>query len=162
MAIKKSWSEWWRRFLGLSPDGHRKAVEILRERYVEESQHVTRFTRHAHKMQYPQFRDKLLQIADEEAKHADWIAEKIRLLGGKLPEVPEVSPAERNSWQCLMADLEEEQHCSGDLEEQIVEIQSELPGVAEVLEHIREDGQRHRKEIRDMLIRSDPQSLWPA
>jgi hypothetical protein len=31
-----------------------------------------------------------------------------------------------------------------------------------MLERIQEDGKRHRKEIREMLMRSDPQALWPA
>lgn len=162
MSFKKSWSEWWRRFLGLSPDGYRRAIEILRGRYIEERQHMHRFAQHAQKMQYPQFREKLLQIAANEAKHVEWIAEKIRLLGGKLPEVAEIPATEKNSWQYLLADLDEEKHCSAELLEQIQTIQLELPEIAEVLERIYEDGARHREEIREMLMRSDPQSLWPA
>lgn len=162
MSFKKSWSEWWRRFLGLSPDGYRRAIEILRGRYIEERQHEYRFTQHAQKMQYPQFREKLLQIAANEAKHVEWIAEKIRLLGGKPPEVAEIPTTEKNSWQYLLADLDEEKHCSAELLEQIQTIQLELPEIAAVLERIYEDGARHREEIREMLMRSDPQSLWPA
>lgn len=162
MAESKRWSRWWRIFLGLSPDGYHKAVEILRERYIDESQHVTRFTQHAQKMQYPQFREKLLHIAAEEAQHADWIAEKIRTFGGQLPAVPTVAPDEKNSWQYLLADLEAERQCAAEIEEEIQEIQPELPAVAEMLERIHEDGKRHRREIRDMLMRSDPQALWPA
>ena len=113
-------------------------------------------------MQYPQFREKLLSIAAEEAKHMEWIAEKIRTFGGKLPEVPEVAPEEKNSWQYLMADMEAERLCAAELEEEIQEIQPELPAVAEMLERIHEDGKRHRKEIREMLMRSDPQALWPV
>jgi rubrerythrin len=158
----KSWLEWWRRFLGLSPTGYRKVVEILRQRYIEEIQQVKRFTQHAQRMQYPQFREKLLCIAADEAQHAEWISEKIRLLGGKLPVVPEIPLNEKNSWQYLLADLDEEKHCAAEIMEQIQSIGAELPGVAEVLERISRDGERHRKEIREMLIRSDPQSLWPA
>ena len=162
MAESNRWSRWWRKFLGLSPDGYHKAVEILRERYIDESRHVTRFTQHAQKMQYPQFRERLLHIAEEEAKHRDWIAEKISTFGSQLPEVPEVTPSEKNSWQYLLADLEAERLCAAEIEEEILEIQPELPAVAEMLERIHEDGKRHRKEIRDMLMRSDPQALWPA
>jgi rubrerythrin len=162
MAESKRWSRWWRKFLGLSPDGYHRAVELLRERFLDESQHVTRFTQHAEKMQYPQFREKLLSIAAEEAKHVEWIAEKIGTFGGQLPAVPEVTPSEKNSWQYLLADLEAERLCAAELEEEIQEIQPELPAVAEMLERIHEDGKRHRKEIREMLMRSDPQALWPA
>ena len=87
MAFSKDRSEWWRRFLGSSPGGDRKAVDILRQRYVEEMQAADRFKQHAQKMQHPQFREKLLYIATDKSKHAEWIAEKIAALGGKLPEV---------------------------------------------------------------------------
>jgi len=159
MDRSKHWAGWWRRFLGLSPDGYHKAVEILRERYIDESRQVMRYLRHAQKMQYPQFREKLLRIAEDEARHAEWIAEKIKTFGGRLPEVPEIVADEHNSWQYLMADLEEERLCAAEIEEDIQEIKPELPAVAEMLERIHEEGKRHRKEIREMLMRSDPQAL---
>jgi hypothetical protein len=59
-------------------------------------------------MQYPQFREKLLHIATDKSKHAEWIAEKIATLAGKLPEVPERRSMDENSWQYLLTDLEEE------------------------------------------------------
>lgn len=158
----KSWLEWWRRFLGLSPTGYLQVVEILRQRYIEEIQHVKRFTQHAQRMQYPQFREKLLRIASDETQHAEWIAEKINLLGGKIPVVPETPVTEKNSWQYLLADLDEEKHCDAELMEQIQSMGAELPGVTEVLQRISQDGAKHREEIREMLMRSDPQSLWPA
>ena len=44
MAVRKEWSEWWRRFLGSSPEGNdNAAVDILRRRYVEEMQQIDRF-----------------------------------------------------------------------------------------------------------------------
>jgi len=158
MSVKKSWSEWWREFLGHSPDGTRKALEILSQRYIEASQHVARFTYHAERMQYPHFRDRLLTIATEEAKHGEWIAEKIKLLGGRLPEVPPFTATEKTSWQYLSEDLNEEQQRSGELIEQARSLRPELPAVAEVLERIYEDSRRHRETLREMLMRSDPQS----
>jgi rubrerythrin len=113
-------------------------------------------------MQYPQFRNKLLTIAAEEATHADWLADKIKLFGGKLPAVPDVSIGEKNSWRYLVDDLEDERRCSADLFEHIVRFEPELPRVAEILQQIYDDETRHRSELREMLIRSDPQSLWPA
>jgi hypothetical protein len=76
MAVNKSWSAWWREFLGHSPDETRKALEILSQRYVEASQQVARFTHHAERMHYPHFRDRLLAIAAEKAKHVEAIAER--------------------------------------------------------------------------------------
>ena len=159
MVYQKSWSDWWRQFLGLSPDGYREVVKILQDRYVDEMRHVTRYTQHAQRMQYPQFRERLLAIAADEARHAEWLAEKITLFGGKLPRVPEPPTTEKNSWQYLLADLDEEKHCSEELIEQMQTVRDELPDIAAVLERIYEDGARHRAEIRDMLMRSDPQSM---
>jgi|RhiMetdeSRZDD1v2_1073273.scaffolds.fasta_scaffold108968_4 rubrerythrin len=159
MAVNKSWSAWWREFFrGHSPDGTRKALEILSQRYVEASQHAARFTQHAERMQYPHFRDRLLTIAAEKAKHGEWIAEKIKLLGGRLPDVPTLTVTEKTSWQYLSEDLNEEQQRSGQLIEQARSLRAELPAVAEVLERIYEDSGRHRETLREMLMRSDPQS----
>jgi|SRR3990172_10263972 len=159
MDISQRWTNWWRRFLGLSPDGYHRAVEILCERYIDESCHVRRYLLHAQKMQYPQFREKMLRIAEEEERHVEWIAEKIKTFGGRLPEVPEITADEHNSWQRLIADLEEERLCAAEIEEHIREIKPVLPGVAEMLERIHEEGKRHRADIREMLMRSDPQAL---
>ena len=162
MVYEKGWKDWWRQFLGLSPDGYHVVVKILQDRYVEEMEHVNRYTQHASRMQYPQFRERLLAIAADEARHAEWLAAKINLFGGKLPSVSVVPVTEKNSWQYLLADLNEEKHCSAELIEQMQSVRDELPDIAEVLERIYEDGEKHRAEIRDMLMRSDPQSIWPA
>jgi bacterioferritin (cytochrome b1) len=162
MSHVRSWSDWWRTFLGFSPDGYREVVKILQDRYIDEMRHVTRYTQHAARMQYPQFREKLLRIAADEARHAEWLADKITLFGAKLPGVPELPAAEKNSWQYLLADLDEEKDCSDELIEEMQTVREELPDIAEVLERIYEDGEKHRAEIRAMLMRSDPQSIWPA
>lgn len=162
MAHERSWSDWWRKFLGCSPDGYRAVVKILQERYSDEIRHVKLYTQHAERMQYPQFREKLLRIAADEARHAEWLADKLAIFGGALLTVPEVPATEKNSWQYLLADLDEEEHCSDELIEKMQTVREEFPNVAEVLERIYEDGEKHRAEIRDMLMRSDPQSIWPA
>jgi rubrerythrin len=159
MAENKRWSDWWRQFLGFSSDGYHRAVEVLTKRYIEESQHVARFTQHAQRMQYPQFRDKLLAIAAEEEKHVEWLAEKVKLFGGRLPHVPPIEEPLKNSWQYLLEDLKEHQLCAAELLEEAQSLREELPSVAEVLEQIYQDGVRHRDEIRKMLMKSDPQSL---
>jgi rubrerythrin len=158
MAVDKSWGEWWRGFLGLSLDDRANGLKILTDRYVKESQRIARFSQHAQQMQYPQFRDKLLAIAADEAKHLEWLAEKIKLLGGRLPDVPPVPTAEKSSWQYLLEDLNEEQQRAAELIEQAHSLRGELPTVAEVLERIYDDGIRHRETLREMLMRSDPQS----
>ena len=162
MTYEKSWSDWWRQFLGVSAGGYDHVIKILGTRYVEQMQHVQHYTEHAEHMQYPQFREKLLRFAADEARHAEWLAEKITLFGGKVPSVPKQPPTTKNSWQYLLADLEDERHSSDALIEQMQTLRDELPDIAAMLERIYEDSERHRSEIRDMAARSDPQSVWPA
>ena len=162
MAATKKWTESWLRFLGLLPNGRRRSLDILQERYIEEKRHVRRFTYHAQQMQYPQFRDKLLEIAAEEQEHADWLGDKIRLLRGKFPDVPEIPLGGANSWQILLTDLEEEKHCAAELIEHIRAIQSEFPDVSDVLQRIYDDERKHLGDIQEMLARSDPLAAHPA
>jgi len=96
MPFRKNWSDWWRRFLGFSPDRSFGAVDILRQRYVEEMQQAGRFKQYARRMLYPQYEGKLLQLATETRKHAQWIAEKIVVLGGQLPEVSEARSRDKH------------------------------------------------------------------
>ena len=162
MSNEKSWSDWWWRFLGFSPDGSREVVKILQDCYVEEMQYVKRYTQHAERMQYPQFRERLLAIAADEARHAEWLAQQITRFGADLPAVPEVTAAEKNSWQYLVGDLEEERQRAAQLVGQMRRVRGEFPDIAEILDRIYEDGKKHRAEISAMLMRSDPQSIWPA
>ena len=90
MDYQKSWSDWWRQFLELSHNGDREVVKILQDRYADKIRNARRYAQHAGKMQYPQFRERLLAIAADEARHAELLANKIVLLGGKLPHVPEI------------------------------------------------------------------------
>jgi len=159
MAFTKEWSKWWRGFLGTSPNRDLAATEILRQRYVEEMQGIGHLTKHPHKMQYPQFREKLLHIAADKSKHAEWIAEKKAALGGKLPEVPERRSMDENSWQSLLMALEDE-NCSADrLPEQLRRIGLEHPDITKFLQEISHEQKKHRDEIREMLMRSDPFAL---
>jgi bacterioferritin (cytochrome b1) len=159
MVSSKDCSEWWRRFLGSPPGADHKTLNILRQRYLEEMQAAGRFEQHAQEMQYPQFREKLLHIATEKSKHAGWIAEKIATLAGKLPEVPECRSMDENSWQYLLADLEEENRSADHLPEQIWSIESGHPDITAVLEQIYEEEKKYRGEIREMLMRSDSFAL---
>jgi hypothetical protein len=61
-----------------------------------------------------------------------------------------------------LAELDEEKHCAAELMEQLQSIGAELHGVTEVLQRISPDAEKHREEIREMLMTSNPQSLWPA
>ena len=155
MAIKRNWWNWWRRFLGTPADRDQAAIEILRQRCVEEMQGIGRLTQHADKMHYPQFRQKLLHIAADKSKHAEWIGKKILALGGKLPEVAEHRSSGENSWQYLKMDLAEENRNAARLPEQIWRIESDHPDISKLLQRIFDAEKKHRQEITDMLMRSD-------
>jgi rubrerythrin len=139
-----------------------RVVEVLRSRYADERQHAARFILQADKMRYAQFREALLRIAAEESTHADQLADKINQIGGTLPPDTPVASPYGNSWQLLLEDLEEERVCAAELETEMIRIESEYPAVGELLRHIDGDERKHRDEIRDMLMRSDPQALWAA
>ena len=155
MVFTKNWSEWWRRFLDLTTDRSCTAVDILRERYVEEMQRIGRFKQHAEKMHYPQYREKFLQMAMEKSQHAERIGERIAALGGRLPDVGERRSTDENSWQSLSMALDDENRSADRLPEHLREIQSAHPDIAKLLQQISREQENHRGKIRDMLMRSD-------
>ena len=149
-------SLWWRSFLGIGDEARRTALDILRQRYLDETEHAELFNQHARQMHYSQFRKTLLCIAAAETEHAELLAKKIIDLGGKLPEVREERAlTDQSSWQHLLKDLNEEDHCAGELMEQIWAVATDYPDIAMLLERISEDEKKHRDEIREMLMRSD-------
>jgi len=155
MDFRQNWSKWWRGFLGASPDRNQVAIEILGQRYVDELQGIGQLIQHADKMQYPQFREKLLHIVTDKNKHAERISEKIIALGGKLPEVPEHRSTGQNSWQYLRMDLAEQKRNADRLPEQIWRTASDHPDIGRLLQRIFDAEKRHRQEIMDMIMRSD-------
>ena len=159
MAFTKDWSEWWRGFLDLTTDGSCTAVDILRQRYVEEMQQTDRFKQHAQRMHYPHYQEKLLRLATEKGEHAKLIAAKIVALGGKLPGVPERRSTDENSWQTLLMALEDENRSADHLPEQLRRIGLEHPDITKFLQEIFQEQKKHRDEIRGMLMRSDSFAL---
>jgi rubrerythrin len=159
MAWSKNWSEWWRRFLDLSTDESCTVVDVLRERYVGEMQQADRFEQYARRMHYPQYQRKLIRLATEKSKHAQWIAEKINALGGKLPAASECRSTDENSWRSLSKALEDENRSADRLPEQLRRIGLEHPDITKFLQEISDEQKKHRDEIREMLMRSDPFAL---
>jgi rubrerythrin len=163
MSIADIIHKGWQHFLeSLQPDERKKLVEILQAEYVEEAQDVAQFTRHAQRLYYPHFRDRLLRIAEEERAHVQWLREKIVVLGGEVPQITFTPKMGKNSWECLLMDLEEEKRCCGDLLERMHVAEHADPEIAEGLRRMREEEKRHREEIMDMLMKSDPHALPPA
>ena len=135
-------------------------LDLLRRRYMREKQHAMRYRQHAARIE-PEFRATLLSLAAEEERHAASIGAKIIELGETLPEVIAIHVAqEPNSWSYLRTDFEEERRCIGEVTDWPA-VAAEFSDVAEMLERIEADSERHRAKLRDMLARSTPSPLGP-
>lgn len=162
MVFSKGWVNWWSRLIGTTSDRDRVPIEVLRQRYVDELQGVSRLTQHAHKMHYPQFCRKLLEIAADKRKHAEWIGERLVALGEKPPEVSEHRSTGENSWRYLLTDLAEEKRNADRLPEQIWRLGTDHPEITQLLQRIFDAETVYRQEIRDMVMRSDGFALSMA
>lgn len=160
MALKGILSTGWRWLLeSVLPDDRPGLVEMLCWAYVDEAKDVMQLTEHARRMAYPQFRERLLRIAVEEQTHVQWLQEKILALGGAVPQITVPLRNGKNSWECLRIDVEEEKRDHAILLEQILEIEDVDPELAEGLRRIRTEERRHRAELLDMMLKSDPYAL---
>jgi len=139
-------------------DGRSRLLEILSRQYIEEVHAVREFTAQLDRLEYPQFRERLRKIIASEEEHVRWLRGKISELGGEIPEVPSVSISCRNAWESFSKGLEDERRGIADLEEAELAARHIDPETADTLRRIREDEERHRETIVDMLTRSDPQA----
>lgn len=143
----------------LWPDQRRHLIEVLRDEYGDEAKDVAQFQEHARRMTYPSFRERLLRIAEEEKAHVDWLGDKIRALGGTVPDTKLTVKNGKNSWECLRLDAEEEKRDYGSTLERVHTVAEQTdPEIAHGLRRIHEEEKRHRAEILDMLMKSDPQA----
>jgi len=156
---KKSWGQLLQRLL--TPNGRKEVLDLLCQEYVEEIRSSIQFRGDAERISYPQFRDKLLQIAGQEEKHAEWLKARIIVLGGEVPRVSFTPQQGLNSWERLRLDGVRERRCIWDLEEQLLTVEQVDSETAELLRHIVEEEKKHREEIVEMMMRSDPQGGLP-
>lgn len=162
MSFKNALQHGWQHFLEvLLPEERNMLLDILREEYIEEAQDVEQFSQHAERMRYPQFRERLLRIAEEEQAHVEWLRQKIVEQGGEVPQITFTPKTAWNSWACLLMDMEEEKRCCGELLERLYVAEQVDSDIADGLRNMRAEEQRHREEIQDMLMRSDSHA-WPA
>lgn len=152
MTDDKSWRYWFREFMGCSPSGYEEIRKLLGRRYIEVMHQAKLYARYAGKTQNAALREKLLLVAAEEARHAEWLGGQLTLFRFKLPAIPEIR--ERNNEQDLLSDLHDEEHCSTETIAALQTVRDELPQLAEKLERIYEDGKRHQAELREMILRS--------
>jgi rubrerythrin len=137
----------------------RRLIQLLRIVYVGEVQDAVQFTRHAQRMYYPQFRERLLRIVVEEQAHAQWLREKIHALGGDVSE-PSFSPKMgKNSWECLRMDVEAEKRSCTDLLQLLHVVERINAELVEGVRRLRQEERRHYEEMLGMLMKSEPYAL---
>ena len=161
MALTDVPSAGWRQFLhALQPDHRQRLLEVLYDKSVDEAQDVVQFEEHARRMPYPHFRERLRRIAAEEKAHVQWLQDQIRALGGEVPRTTFTVKNSKNSWEGLLMDVEEEKRdCTAVLEQLYTVVEPADPEIAEGLRRIRADEKRHREELLDLLLKSDPYAL---
>jgi hypothetical protein len=147
---------WHRVVAAFRPEGRQSLLEHLCDAYRAEDRAVAQLRRHAHRMYYPHLGEGLLRIAAETQAHLPWLEEKIRALGGTLPQCASTPTTGSNSWECLRRDLEEARRGCINLLEWTHTAEHPEPEIAVGLRRIRADKQHHRKELGDMLMKSDP------
>jgi rubrerythrin len=158
--LKEALYEGWQAFFkALEADDRQQLLEALRQEYLEEAQDVAQFTQHVKYMPYPQFHDRLRGIISEEQAHVEWLRDRILALGGEIPAFSPAPKAGKNTWACLLMDLEEEKRSYAVLLERMHLAEQSDPEVAEGLRRMREEERRHRDEILDLLIKIDPYTV---
>src|SRR5262245_38788472 len=83
-------------------------IDLLAEEWLKADKDTRQFEEHAQRMVYPSFRQRLLGIAAEERQFGEWLRQSILKLGGEPPQASLAIKIGRNSWECLLADVEQE------------------------------------------------------
>ena len=143
----------------LHPDPHPTLLEALRDTYLAAAHTVTQFTQDAERMEYPQFRARLLRMAAEGQEHATWLRDTLLARGGALPTgacPPTVAPT---SWAALLRDVAAERRAYEALLEPMQLAEQADPEMAEGFRRLRAAKQQHCEALLDMLVKSDPYAL---
>jgi rubrerythrin len=143
----------------LHPDSHPTVLEALRDTYLAAAHTVTQFTRDAKRMEYPQFRARLLRLAAEEQGHVTWLRDTRLARGGAIPTRACTPTVAHNSWEALRMDVAAERRTyEALLEPMHLAEQADLE-MAEGFHRLRAAKQQHREALLDMLVQSDPYTL---
>jgi rubrerythrin len=143
----------------LHPDPHPTLLEALRDTYLAAAHTVTQITQDAERMEYPQFRARLLRMAAEDQEHATWLRDTLLARGGGIPTSacpPTVAPT---SWEALLRDVAAERRAYEALMEPMHLAEQADPEMAEGFRRLRAAKQQHGEALLDMLVKSDPYAL---
>jgi len=131
-------------------------MTILGEAYLDALKDVRHFRQHAERMYYPHFRQRLQQIVAEEQGHSEWLAKQLRVLGGEVPRPGPPAKLGKNSWENLRLELEEERKDYTELLPGLLTAEHFDPAIAEGLRRLRQDERKHREELLELMLKSDP------
>ena len=143
----------------LHPGHHPTLLEALRDSYLAAAHTVTQFTRDAERMEYPQFRARLLRMAAEDQGHVTWLHDTLLARGGAIPTCACTPKVAHNSWDALLRDVAVERRAYEALLEPMHLAEQADPEMAEGFRRLRAAKQQHREALLDMLVKSDPYTL---
>jgi len=162
LPIKKSSKSFKNLFGELEGSKSKELLELLQKDYQKEIEEAARLQSHAQDLRYEHLRNKLIEIAQVEKKHADILKNLITKLGGTPPEVQTEKPTDqaKPTFQKLIEDLETE---TDDYWETLDAIfNSEQKGHLEIipeLEKIRAEEATLRDELLDILQVVNPYTM---
>jgi len=143
----------------LHPDPQPTLLEALRDTYLATAQTVMQFTQDAERMEYPQFRVRLLRMAAEDQGHVMWLHDTLLARGGAIPTRACTPTVAHNSWEALLMNVAAERRAYEALMEPMHLAEQSDPEVAEGFRRLRTAKQQHREALLDMLVKSDPYTL---
>jgi len=143
----------------LHPDPHPTLLEALGDTYLTTAHTVTQFTQDAERMEYPQFRARLLHMAAEDQGHVTWLHDNLLARGGPIPTRACTPTVAHNSWEALLMDVAAERRAYEALLEPMHLAEQTDPAMAEGFRRLRAAKQQHREALLDMLVKSDPYTL---
>jgi hypothetical protein len=133
------------------------AFDVLSKQY---RRLVRQLDLHAQTAPYPQVGDRLRELLAAASADRQTVVQRLAALGRRASENgSEDVRGGRNSWERLIADLEEYRALVRNLSELELRWHDHHPDDAQLLHGLREAAVRHRDAIVDLIARSDPHAI---
>ncbi len=164
-ALMQKLEQGWRKLAGLLDTrelAEKKLLEALQHNYLEEQQIREVLERESGRVPYAHLRQKLLEVAAREKRHAELLAAKIQELGGHLPPRVEALQRERrdhryeSTLDLLTLLQEEKDECVEYLQTAHLAREAGKSELHALLRQIAEEERQHRRELIDIVTRLNP------